>query len=240
MERPKTTSMLLASEWLTHVVNEAAWDEMSELVDSEPERAWHVIQLLIGAAPDYGVLSAVAAGPLEDLIDQHGDAFMPRIAEKAKTSARLRICLRGVNSDLPPELSAIVEAEAGDVRALPVEAEASATGDDLALIIAWLHHSDTAWSFVFLKEMTVNDAASAWDVLRVLLVFAEEDPRIQCEVFDEAFEPFMRRHFTDFRDRFVEAGRKSAAFRRWARDRRRPPIDDELAWGPFVSELPAR
>lgn len=231
--------MWLASDWVTHVVYDAAWDEMSELVDSQPERAWHLIQLLIGAAPDYGVLSAVAAGPVEDLIDRHGDAFMPRIAEKAKTSARLRTCLRGVYSDLPPELSTIVEAEAGDVRALPVEAEASATGEELALIIGWLHHSDTAWSFAFLKEMIVNDAASAWDVLRVLLVYAEPDRRIQSEVFHEAFEPFMRHHFTDFRDRFVEVGRKSAAFRQWARDRRRPPIDDELAWGLFVSELPA-
>jgi len=95
--------MLLASAWVSHAVNAHAWDEMRELVDSEPERAWKLIQVLVGSASDYDVLAAIAARPVKDLIYHRGESFMPMI-EEAKMSARLRICLRATYSELPDDV----------------------------------------------------------------------------------------------------------------------------------------
>jgi hypothetical protein len=237
MERPKTTSMILAGEWVTHLTNEAAWDEMRNVVANDPERAWRLIRTMVGCAPDYDVLAAVAAGPVEDLIDRHGESAMAIIAEDATKNARLRICLGATYSEFPADLSALVEGEAADVRDLAVDPELSVTGKDFALVMAWLHYSDTAWSSEFLKEMTENDPAAAWDVLRVLTRFAEEDTRIQRDVFEDAFEPFIRRHFSAYRDHLIGLGRKSAAFRQWACDRKRSATEDAATWAAFIAVL---
>lgn len=62
MTRPTTTSMMIAAQWLSHVTSYSAWDDMEEVLRSEPERAWRLILALVGSAPDSGVMSAVAAG----------------------------------------------------------------------------------------------------------------------------------------------------------------------------------
>jgi hypothetical protein len=237
VERPKTTSMMLAGTWVAHVTNEAAWDEMREVVDDDRERAWRLILAMVGCAPDYDVLATVAAGPVEDLIDRHGDWAMPMIAGEARNNVRLRICLGAAYSELPADVSALVEGETTDVRDLAVDSELIVTGEDLALVMAWLHHSDTAWSSEFLKEMTENDPAAAWDVLRVLVAFADEDTRIRHDVFEDALHPFMRRHFTAYREHLIGLGRKSAAFREWTRDQKRPVTDDAATWAAFVADL---
>lgn len=229
--------MMLASEWITHLTNEDAWDQIDELVTGEPDRAWRIIRAVINSAPDYGVLSAIAAGPVEDLISRHGDTFMPILLEDAKNSARVRICLRATYSDLPSELRALIEAETADVRDVPVDQAARLEGEDLALVISWLHHSDTSWASEFLKEMTENDPAAAWDVLRVLAVFAEEDARIRDDVYEDAFAPFIRSHLHDYYDRLVALGHKSVAFRQWVTDRKRPLIEDAEKWVTFIREL---
>jgi hypothetical protein len=229
--------MILAGDWVTYLTNESAWDEMRELVETDPERAWRVIRAIVGAAPDYDVLAAVAAGPIEDLFDHHGESMMAIIVDEAKRDARLRICLRAAYSDFPPELSVLLEAETSDVRDLQANTQLSIGGKDLALIVAWLHHSDSAWASYFLQELTASDPEGAWDALRVLAVFAEEDARLRDDVFEDAFEPFMRRHFSSYREELVNVGRKSAAFRQWAKDRKRSPLDDEKVWAEFIGEL---
>ena len=61
-------------------------DEQIEMLHTltEPERAWPVILALIEAAPNEEALAFVAAGPLEDLIQSHGDDFADRIIERAR------------------------------------------------------------------------------------------------------------------------------------------------------------
>jgi len=228
---------MLAAEWVTHMTNEAAWDEMREVVENDRERAWRLIRVIVGCAPDYDVLATVAAGPVEDLIDQHGDWAMPMIAEEARNNVRLRICLGAAYSPFPADLRALVESETADVRDLAVDPELIVTGEDLALIMAWLHHSDTAWSSEFPKQMTENDPAAAWDVLRVLFAFADEDTRIRQDVFEHALDPFIRRHFTAYREHLIGLGRKSAAFREWTRDQKRPVTDDATTWAAFIADL---
>lgn len=229
--------MMLASKWLTHLTNEAAWDAMNDVVENDPGRAWRLIRAVVGCAPDYDVLSAFAAGPVEDLISRHGESMMPVIAEEAKVNPRLRVCLRAAYSEFSADLQILVESETADVRDLAVDPQTTLTGEDLALVVAWLHHSDTAWSSEFLRSMTGNDPDAAWDVLRVLAVFAEEDTRVRRDVFERAFEPFIRRHFDAYREHLIGLGRKSAAFRQWTRDRKRPVIDDAAMWTAFVANL---
>ncbi|HYR30202.1 MAG TPA: hypothetical protein VEU30_17175, partial [Thermoanaerobaculia bacterium] len=227
----------LAGEWLTNLTNEGAWDEMNDVVGNEPGRAWRIIRAVVGSAPDYDVLSAIAAGPVENLISKHGDSVMPILVEEAKRSARVRICLGATYSEFPPELDAMIEAETADVRDVPTDDDVQLAGKDLALFVSWLRHSDSAWAPQFLEEMTNSDPAAAWDVLGVLAIFAEEDARIRADVYANAFTPFMRRHFDDHREKLVILGRKSAAFRQWARDRKRSPIEDAAKWDAFVAEL---
>lgn len=162
---------------------------------------------------------------------------MPVIAEAAQTNVRLRICLGAAYSDLPEDLQEMVDSETADVRDLAHDQRASVTAGDLALIIGWLHHSDTAWAAELLKEMTEHEPAAAWDVLRVLAVFAEEDSRIRDDVYSDAFAPFMQRHFAAFREKFVALGRKSAAFRDWADGLTRAPTDEEEGWSSFKAEI---
>jgi len=210
---------------------------MNDVVENEPERAWRIIRAAIGSAPDYDVLAAIAAGPVEDLISSHEDSIMPVIVEEAEKSVRVRICLQAAYSEFPDELRATIEAEKADVRDVPADDDVQLAGQDLALFVSWLRHANASWASEFLKEMTENDPAGAWEVLRVLAMFAEEDPRVREEVFEEAFTPFIRRHFDGHREALVTFGRKHAAFREWARGQERPIVEDGGKWERFVGEL---
>lgn len=237
MDAPKVTSMILAGEWVSHLTNEAAWDEMNDVVETDPERAWRLIRAVVGVAPDDHTLSALAAGPVEDFIDRHGDEAIAMMTEEIRKSARLRVCLRGAYSELPDELRSLIEGESSDVRDLATDPTVSLDSEDLALILAWLRHSNTAWAADFLKEMTEHDPAAAWDVLRVLAVFAQEDSRIQLDIFDDAFEPFIRQHFTAYREQLIDLGQKRSAFRQWVHERKDPVTTDAATWAAFAAEL---
>lgn len=63
---------------------------------NEPERAWPIVLALVAEAPDDEALAFVAGGPLEDLIQKHGDAFADRIVERARSDPRFRSALGGV------------------------------------------------------------------------------------------------------------------------------------------------
>jgi hypothetical protein len=71
-----------------------AW--LMDLVDQHPDRAWNFIVTLVESAPEEGALGWVAAGSLEDLLCEHGPAFIDRIEALAGTNARFKSCLRNV------------------------------------------------------------------------------------------------------------------------------------------------
>lgn len=70
------------------------------------EDAWPVIVALVEGAPDDEAVAFVAAGPLENLIRDHGPRFLDRLEAQARTSAHFRDALSGVWGweDMPPEL----------------------------------------------------------------------------------------------------------------------------------------
>lgn len=81
-------------------------------IETDPERAWSFILLLIERAPNEHALQCVAAGPLEDLLGKHGATFIDRVEQAAKADQRFKHCLGIVWGDLrfDPEVHRRVKA----------------------------------------------------------------------------------------------------------------------------------
>ncbi len=78
---------------------------------ADPEDAWKAILLILAKAPPDRVLSALAAGPLEDLIDSAGPQVIDRIELTARQSPEFRSLLSGVwESGAPDVWARIVKA----------------------------------------------------------------------------------------------------------------------------------
>ena len=65
------------------------------LIEERPDEAWERILALISQAREES-LCYVAAGPLEDLLSEHGPLIIARVEAAATTDSRFAICLAGV------------------------------------------------------------------------------------------------------------------------------------------------
>lgn len=94
-----------------------AWEAMKEMLWHDPEAAWPVILRLVARAEDDETLAYVAAGPLEDLLADHGAAFIERVEVEAARDSRFRRALTGVwgrnrmGEDVIRRLDALIEGE---------------------------------------------------------------------------------------------------------------------------------
>ena len=79
---------------LDEVDQTSMWFQMWSIGD--PERLWPIVTALIDRAPDEGTLFYVAAGPLEDLVRNHGARLVDRLADRAEANPRFRMALKGV------------------------------------------------------------------------------------------------------------------------------------------------
>jgi hypothetical protein len=102
-EKPPVDERLVA-DWIRYQVDGGKssdpqfnpWEDLHELVRSNPEVAWEVTLALVAASPDDRILAMVAAGPLEDLLTETDDAFIDRAEIQARRDAKFRRCLTGV------------------------------------------------------------------------------------------------------------------------------------------------
>ena len=93
-----------------------AFKEMDSLCSSQPELCWELILEILEIPHHESVETALAAGPLEDLIARHGDKFIERIEARASSDAKFRDLLGGVwQNATSRELWARVEAVRGQV-----------------------------------------------------------------------------------------------------------------------------
>lgn len=70
--------------------------KVDDLVRKEPEIAWLAIQLIfLGCRNDFE-RACLAAGPLEDLLAKHGEAFIERVEKAASEDKDFRELLVGV------------------------------------------------------------------------------------------------------------------------------------------------
>jgi len=88
----------LAEAWLTKKAGD--WTEDDErlygILHSDPDRALAVIFAAMQLIDDAGILGALAAGPLEDFLGAHGEAYLPVFQTLALRHQRLREVLDGV------------------------------------------------------------------------------------------------------------------------------------------------
>jgi len=79
----------LAESWASAQLsgpNEDHWHviyTVQDLTTSDPEALWSFVLAVLRLAPHEQVLGMLAAGPLEDLIQDHGSAFINRVAAEA-------------------------------------------------------------------------------------------------------------------------------------------------------------
>ena len=73
-----------------------AFNEMVDTVRDKPFEALEVILEILKIAEEEQVLANLAAGPLEDLLAEHGIVVIDRIIELAKSDPRFRDLLQGV------------------------------------------------------------------------------------------------------------------------------------------------
>ena len=67
-----------------------------DLEIENPDLCWKVILEILHREPSEKVLGMLAAGPLEDLIENHGPKFIARIEDEAKTNRDFKKLLQGV------------------------------------------------------------------------------------------------------------------------------------------------
>ncbi|AUD77727.1 hypothetical protein CW740_00140 [Kangiella profundi] len=75
-----------------------------ELENEHPELCWKIILEILHREPSQKVKEMLAAGPLEDLIDLHGEEYIEVIEEEAKINPEFRKLLRGVWESSTPEI----------------------------------------------------------------------------------------------------------------------------------------
>jgi hypothetical protein len=76
-------------EYAAAPIGEEDWgwasDKLHRLIWNVPDVAWELITVLIDAAPSEDALGFFAAGPLEELLSEHG----PRVIDKLEARARV-------------------------------------------------------------------------------------------------------------------------------------------------------
>lgn len=94
------TSELISELSHAWIANEGkycpAWVRLVDMCSKDPENAWLVIQEIASREISKEIIANLAAGPLEDLLAQHGPAFIDRIEEKARNDSKFNLILGGV------------------------------------------------------------------------------------------------------------------------------------------------
>ena len=91
----------------------AAYYFMDELVGPIAEECWQGILAVVRKKPSDSVLGMLAAGPVEDLLEQSGSQFIERIETEARRDPTSRSMLNGVWKSGSPEVWTRLEAARG-------------------------------------------------------------------------------------------------------------------------------
>jgi len=207
-----------------------AWERLHEMIEHDRQLAWRMVQVMVAYAPDQGLLASVAAGPVEDLF-----GLKQLMRQEAEINPRFRICL-GMTNGLPEELEPFADRETR-LEAVPTMNTSEATPEEIALMVAWFHHSDTSWAPMLLDELNRGRPDDALFVLRLLLASGDEYPHLREKVFLEVFNTFVQLNFAMYRDELKALARQHDDLRRWCLDMKRGPADDSESWATFLHDL---
>ena len=93
-------------------IDDALWWPLQKFFDLEigdPESIWAAILLVIEETSAQKVIGGLAAGPLEDLIENHGVMWIDRIELEARQNPKFRHLLGGVWQSSTPAIWSRIE-----------------------------------------------------------------------------------------------------------------------------------
>ena len=79
------------------------YDEVCVLVEERPDEAWEFILAVLASDDSTPILETLSAGPLEDLLVQHGTRVIERVEAQARRDPRFAGLLGGVWRNTMPE-----------------------------------------------------------------------------------------------------------------------------------------
>ena len=79
------------------------YDEVCVLVEERPVEAWEFILAVLASDDSTPILETLSAGPLEDLLVQHGTRVIERVEAQARRDPRFAGLLGGVWRNTMPE-----------------------------------------------------------------------------------------------------------------------------------------
>jgi hypothetical protein len=91
----------LKEKWIEyHSTNDkslfGAWECLNTLVFEQPEKAWTVVLGILEQTNSDDIISSLAAGPLEDLLSEHGDIFIDEVELKTRQNPKFTKLILGV------------------------------------------------------------------------------------------------------------------------------------------------
>ena len=99
--------------WLDEWEDEWSGDVLFYLTQEDPDEAWALCLELLAASADPGWAATIGAFIVEDLLRDHGDAFIDRVEAEAARNERLQMALPTARWMVPEHLIARVKAAAG-------------------------------------------------------------------------------------------------------------------------------
>lgn len=100
----------LVATWVQYYLHKKdsdfwAFEQMEELVQNEPENAWNCILKIMYMNSSDTVLGNLSAGPLEELLFNHGGGFIDRVETLARQNPKFTKLIKGVwVSEMPKEV----------------------------------------------------------------------------------------------------------------------------------------
>jgi hypothetical protein len=105
---------LSAEDSVEYKENFWAYSKLCDLCDDDPEICLKAIEIIRSKDGSEKILSNLAAGPLEDLLSQHGEIFIERFEKMAKVDAQFKKLLGAVwQNSIPDHIWKRIKSVAG-------------------------------------------------------------------------------------------------------------------------------
>ena len=185
----------LVVDWIAHAETLSAAEEVTLLLETDPDEAWRLMRMMLDVAPTEKIVSAIASGPLRQLLARYPERFADRMSEAARCDAQFRGALMGVWIAEPEWFSERIERLLREPVPLARRKGEGLSACDAALITRWFHHIDTSWAAEDLDDTIRRGAEDAWRVLLHLVREAEEGHReVLPLVRQRVFVPVIAAH----------------------------------------------
>ena len=220
MKPPSATELTLLLDWIANAESYEVWEDVNEMVRERPEDAWPLIRDMVDLAPAH-LLGTIAAGPLEDLLHEHGRAFVPRVVKAARADSKFQRCLSGVWLFEPKRVAQQIRRAVTSPSGKSRRDSAQISKRRAHMIARWFHHSEMSWAPHRLDELIRTDIDEAWRIILLLIQLAKEEKHDVLDDIDiHAFGLLVELRGAEAYDRILNESHKNDTIRRWIERRR--------------------